>query len=170
MNAFNGSPRSKIKSLAALCRSLQKERRCGKKIVFTNGCFDLLHVGHIRYLSRAKRLGQCLVVGLNSDASVAAIKGPSRPINKQGQRAEVLSALSCVDYVTIFHESTPLCLIQKVRPDILVKGGDWKKKAIVGGDWVRAAGGRVYSLPFVAGFSTTKTLSRVAAGRRRTSR
>ena len=152
----------KLTSLPKLISILQKEKKSGRKIVFTNGCFDILHVGHIRYLQKARSLGDILVIGLNKDSSVRVIKGPSRPINSQENRAEVLSALSCVDHVVLFGESTPLGLIQKIRPDFLVKGGDWKKKEIVGSDVVESYGGKVRSLAFIVGFSTTKMINKAA--------
>lgn len=136
-----------------------------KRIVFTNGCFDLLHVGHIRYLQEAKSLGDFLFVGLNSDASVRRLKGPERPIQCQDDRAEILLALRCVDWVAIFDEDTPLELIQQVKPQILVKGGDWKPEQIVGSDFVLKNGGEVRSLGFSEGRSTTKIIE-VASGKR----
>ncbi len=148
-------------SAPALKRALSRERRAGRKIVFTNGCFDVLHVGHVRYLKQARSLGDALVVGLNADASVRRLKGPGRPVNGQKERAEVLSALESVDYVTFFSEAAPEKLIRALRPDVLVKGGDWKKKDIVGGDFVESTGGQVRSLPFVKGFSTTGTLKKI---------
>ena len=128
----------------------------GKKIVFTNGCFDLLHVGHVRYLSKAKKLGDILVIGLNSDKSVSRIK-PGRPLTPEKQRAEVLSALSAVDYVTIFSEETPLKLIEKVKPNILVKGADWAKEDIVGNDIAK----EVRTIPFVKGISTSGIIRKI---------
>ncbi len=156
-------PRSlaKIKKLEALKRSLAQDRKAGKKIVFTNGCFDILHVGHVRYLSQARSLGDKLVIGLNADASVRNLKGPDRPVNRQNDRAEVLASLNAVDYVVLFSEPTPIKLIRAVQPDILVKGGDWKKKDIVGSDVVEARGGQVKSLPFAKGFSTTGLLDKL---------
>ena len=132
-----------------------------KKIVFTNGVFDLLHVGHIRYLNEAKNLGNILVVGLNSDSSVEKIKGPSRPINKFEDRALVLMALKSVDYVISFDDETPLNLIKKVMPDILVKGGDYKIKDIVGHKDVIENGGSVQSLPFHKGYSSSKFINQI---------
>jgi rfaE bifunctional protein nucleotidyltransferase chain/domain len=129
--------------------------RIGKRVVFTNGCFDLLHVGHIRYLQQAKSLGDLLIVGINSDSSVQQLKGPTRPIQSELDRAEILAALACVDRTVIFSEKTPLELIKKITPDILVKGGDWATKDIVGADHVLASGGVVKSLQFVDGKSTT---------------
>lgn len=143
-----------LNSVAQEFSSLRKS----KKVVFTNGCFDILHVGHVRYLQQAKALGDLLFVGLNSDASVRKLKGESRPIQKEADRAEIMSALSCVDFVTIFSEETPLELIKLVRPDILVKGGDWPIDQIVGGDFVQSIGGQVQSLILVEGKSTTKII------------
>lgn len=134
--------------------------RAGKKIVFTNGVFDLLHVGHIRYLQEARALGDLLVMGVNSDASVKRLKGPTRPIQNENDRAEILAALGCVDFTVIFTEDTPANLIQQVRPDILVKGGDWKIEQIVGGDFVQSYGGKVLSLQFIEGRSTTKIIEK----------
>jgi D-beta-D-heptose 7-phosphate kinase/D-beta-D-heptose 1-phosphate adenosyltransferase len=130
-------------------------------VVFTNGCFDLLHVGHVRYLQAARALGDALVVGLNADASVRRIKGPRRPVTPQRERAEVLAALECVDYVTIFAADTPLALIRRVGPDVLVKGGDWPPERIVGREAVLARGGRVLSIPLVPGRSTTGLIERL---------
>ena len=148
----------KIRSQAALAKRLAALRARGKRVVFTNGCFDILHLGHVKYLERARGLGDILVVGLNSDASVRAIKGPSRPVNRQRDRAVVLASLSFVDFVTIFNDDTPERLIHKLRPDVLVKGADWKTHAIVGADFVRSRGGRVVRIPFVKGFSTTSLI------------
>lgn len=131
-----------------------------KKIVFTNGCFDLLHVGHVRYLQEAKKLGDVLVIGVNSDASVKRLKGPTRPVQIEADRAEILAALGCVDFTVIFTEDTPEKLIKAVKPDILVKGGDWKIEQIVGSDFVLANGGKVMSLQFVDGKSTTKLIEK----------
>jgi len=131
-----------------------------KKIVFTNGCFDLLHVGHIRYLQEARKLGDILVVGVNADASVRRLKGPTRPVQNENDRAEILAALGAVNYTVIFPEDTPLELIQKVKPAILVKGGDWKPEQIVGADFVISLGGKVMSLQFVEGRSTTKLIEK----------
>ncbi len=130
----------------------------GKKIVFTNGCFDLLHVGHIRYLQEAKKLGDALIVGINSDASVKRLKGPTRPVQNEQDRAEILAALEAVDATILFTEDTPENLIHKVKPDILVKGGDWKIESIVGAPFVMSYGGKVMSLQFVDGKSTTKII------------
>ncbi|MDP3803914.1 MAG: D-glycero-beta-D-manno-heptose 1-phosphate adenylyltransferase [Candidatus Omnitrophota bacterium] len=143
-----------------MARLLSRLRSKGKKIVFTNGCFDILHVGHVDYLSKARRLGDALVVGLNSDSSVKKIKGKGRPINKLSDRAKVISSLYFVDYIISFNEATPENLIKKVRPDILVKGGDWKTEDIVGSSFVRSYGGKVKRIPFVKGYSTTSIINR----------
>lgn len=138
-----------------------REKYAGKKIVFTNGCFDIPHVGHIRYLREAAKLGDVLVVGLNSDASVRRLKGPERPVNGERDRAEMLCAFGFVDYVTIFDEDTPRRLIETICPDVLVKGGDYTEDAIAGADFVRARGGQVTVLPYVEGKSTTGVLERI---------
>lgn len=132
-----------------------------QKIVFTNGCFDVLHFGHVHYLLQAKALGDILVVGLNSDDSVRRLKGPSRPINGEKERAFVLAALSCIDYVIVFEEDTPKELIETVRPDVLVKGGDYALDQIVGADFVTRNGGTVTTLPFVEGFSSTRIIEQL---------
>jgi rfaE bifunctional protein nucleotidyltransferase chain/domain len=141
-------------------------RREGRRVVFTNGCFDLLHPGHVRYLAQARALGDALIVALNSDASVRQLKGQSRPILKERERAEVMAALACVDYVTIFEEETPRQLIAALLPDVLVKGGDWTIDTIVGREEVEAAGGVVESLAFIDGLSTTEIIQRILAGQR----
>jgi D-glycero-beta-D-manno-heptose 1-phosphate adenylyltransferase len=135
-----------------------------QKWVFTNGCFDLLHVGHVRYLQAAHELGDCLIVGINTDSSVKKLKGPSRPIQNENDRAEILAALACVDYVILFSEETPEKLIQQVRPEVLVKGGDWKVDQIVGADFVQSIGGQVFSLSFHQGHSTTSLIERSQRG------
>jgi rfaE bifunctional protein nucleotidyltransferase chain/domain len=127
-----------------------------KKIVFTNGCFDLIHIGHIRYLREAKSFGDVLIIGLNSDASVSRIK-PGRPVVPQDQRAEVLAAIEMVDYVTLFDQDTPYALIKIVQPDVLVKGGDWKKEDIIGSDIAK----ETFSLPYIKGVSTSKIIERI---------
>ena len=145
-----------------LLLALTPERAKRKRIVFTNGCFDLLHIGHTRYLQSARALGDILVVGVNSDASVRSLeKAPDRPIVPETQRAEVVAALGCVDYVVIFDESDPLELISAVRPDVLVKGGDWTIDRIVGRDLVESHGGAVRTIPLVPGMSTTELLQRI---------
>ena len=131
------------------------------KIVFTNGCFDLLHIGHVRYLQEAKAQGHLLFVGINSDASVQKLKGPTRPIQNESDRAEIMSALGCVDFVCIFDEETPENLIHEVHPDCLVKGGDWPIEKIVGYQFVQSYGGLVKSLSFVDGRSTTRIVEKM---------
>ncbi len=145
-----------------LMQALRALKAEGKKIVFTNGCFDILHVGHVRYLAHARSLGDALVVGLNSDASVSRLK-PGRPVNPETSRAEVLAALAAVDFITVFSEDTPYELIAFIRPDVLVKGGDWKKEDIVGADLVP----EVYSLPFVGAVSTTSIIDRILSSPKR---
>ena len=137
---------------------LKKE---GKKIVFTNGCFDIIHAGHVDYLEKAKSLGDFLIVGLNSDESVRRLKGKDRPVNPQDQRKKVLSALKPVDMVIIFDEDTPERLIKEIKPDILVKGGDWKIENIVGADFVKSYGGQVLTIDFVYDTSTSKIISKI---------
>lgn len=144
---------------AELSKFLEANR--GKKIVFTNGCFDILHRGHVTYLNEAKKLGDLLVLGLNSDASVKKLKGPERPINNEEDRKFVLSQLKAVDFVEIFSEETPLDLIHTVKPQVLVKGGDWKADQIVGGKEVISWGGKVFSLNFVNGYSTTSLIEKI---------
>lgn len=135
--------------------------REGRKIVFTNGCFDILHVGHVRYLQEARSLGDVLIVGMNSDASVRRLKGPTRPVQSERDRSEILSALGCVDWVVLFDEETPLELIRAVQPDVLVKGGDWPVEKIVGHEVVQARGGVVRSLSFHPGHSTTGLIEKI---------
>lgn len=145
-------------------KMLEKIREEGKKIVFTNGCFDIIHAGHVDYLEKAKSLGDFLIVGLNSDASVRRIKGESRPVNPQEHRKRVLEGLRAVDMVIIFDEDTPERLIREIKPDILVKGGDWKIDNIVGADFVMSYGGKVYTIDFVYDTSTTKIIQKVRDG------
>jgi len=152
--------KSKMKGAKNLVKTLSSLKKRGKRVVFTNGCFDIIHVGHVDYLSKARQLGDILVVGLNSDSSVRKIKGKGRPINKELDRAKVLSSLCFVDYVTIFNEATPENLIKKVKPDILVKGGDWKARDIVGSSFVKGYGGRIKRISFVKGYSTTSIIER----------
>lgn len=144
-----------------LIKERQHLRQEGRRIVFTNGCFDLLHPGHIRYLAEARKLGDVLIVALNSDASVRQLKGDGRPILKEQERAEVMAALQVVDYVTIFDEETPRELIAELLPDVLVKGGDWTLDTIVGREEVEAAGGKVMSLAFIEGLSTSDVIERI---------
>ena len=148
-----------------LAERLAPIRRAGKRIVFTNGCFDLLHPGHLHTLTQAKALGDVLVVAINSDASVKRLKGDQRPILNQEERAVMLSALAVVDYVTMFAEDTPLEVIHLLLPDVLVKGGDWGADAVVGRDVVEANGGKVVLIPYQAGFSTTDIIERIMAAR-----
>ena len=138
-------------------------RKAGSRVVFTNGCFDLIHIGHVRYLQEARELGDCLVVAVNSDSSVRQIKEPGRPITPEGQRAEVVAALGCVDWVTIFDEPDPLDLIRLLEPDVLVKGTDWSEEEIVGAPEVREAGGQVLRIPLVPGSSTSVIVERIAS-------
>ena len=159
MPSFNFSkiiPFSKIRALAS---SLKAKK---KRIVFTNGCFDLIHAGHIKYLNKAKALGDVLIVGINSDSSIRKIKGPKRPIVEQGDRAAVVAALQSVDYISIFNDTTPIKLIKAVRPDVLVKGADWQVSGIVGGDFVKSYGGKVRAISLVKGRSTSKLIRKIA--------
>jgi rfaE bifunctional protein nucleotidyltransferase chain/domain len=151
----------KIVSTETLVADLEQARRGGKRIVFTNGCFDILHVGHVRYLGEAKSGGDLLVVGLNSDASVKSIKGERRPLVNQDQRAEVLASLACVDYVVVFDEPDPLRLIRAVRPDILVKGADWSEDDIIGADFVKSTGGKILRVELVSDASTSGIIDRI---------
>lgn len=152
----------KIQSQSKLIKIIDALKRQGKKIAFTNGCFDILHYGHVKYLEQAKGKADILVVGLNSDSSLKKIKGKNRPINKQIGRAGVLSALQAVDFVAIFNAETPRKLIKLIRPDVLIKGGDWKLDDIVGADSVKATGGRVLTIPYLKGYSTSKLIERIA--------
>lgn len=149
---------SKIDEVLA---EIGKRRAAGRKIVFTNGCFDILHVGHVRYLAEARSLGDYLIVGVNSDESVKLLKGPARPINGEEDRAEMLLALKSVDAAIIYSEETPYNLISLVQPDVLVKGGDWAIDKIIGADLVLARGGQVKSLAFIEGRSTTAVIEKV---------
>lgn len=151
----------KILSPGEMLRERQRLRATGSRLVFTNGVFDLLHVGHVRYLSQARALGDALVVAINSDRTVRELKGPDRPIFDQAERAEILAALKHVDYVTIFDDLSPRCLIATLLPDVLVKGGDYQLDQIHGREEVEAAGGKVVSLPFVQGASTTALIERM---------
>jgi len=152
----------KIKKIAAFKNICAGLRRAGKKIVFTNGCFDILHYGHVMYLEKAKAKGDCLIVALNSDASVKKIKGKNRPINSEADRAKVIAGLESVDYVMIFNESTPLATIKTLKPDVLVKGSDWKDKEIVGADFVKGRGGRIVRIPLANGRSTSGLINKIA--------
>ncbi|MBI4549546.1 MAG: D-glycero-beta-D-manno-heptose 1-phosphate adenylyltransferase [Candidatus Omnitrophica bacterium] len=153
----------KVKSPAALLAFVQKARRAGKKIVFTNGCFDILHYGHVDYLRKAKKFGDLLVVGMNTDRSVRALKGKGRPVNSQSDRAEILSELCSVDAVTLFGDATPLKLIRRIRPDALVKGADYRLEDIVGRTFVESYGGKVVRIPLRPGRSTTGILQKSRA-------
>jgi D-beta-D-heptose 7-phosphate kinase/D-beta-D-heptose 1-phosphate adenosyltransferase len=152
----------KVLLQAELVRELDLKRQGGARIVFTNGCFDLLHVGHTRYLQAARGLGDVLVVGVNTDRSVRGLKkGETRPIVPDSQRAEVVASLACVDYVVLFDEPDPYALIRTVQPDVLVKGGDWKPEHIVGRDIVEGRGGRVLAIPLIPGVSTTALVQKI---------
>jgi len=149
------TPRNELKA------TVDRLKREGKKVVFTNGCFDILHAGHTRYLRDARKLGDALILALNSDSSVRSIKGPMRPIVPEAERAEVVASLDSVDYVTVFDELTPLELIEFLQPDVIVKGGDWAEKDIVGAKAVRKWGGRVAIMPEIEGASTTNIIDKV---------
>ena len=151
----------KILTLSRLNKIVQKLRRQGKTIAFTNGCFDILHFGHVSYLKAAQKGDRILIVALNSDRSIQEIKGNDRPIVPQKERAAVLASLSCVDYVTIFNEPTPLKVIETLRPDVIVKGADWKGKEVVGTQVVKAYGGRVEFIRYVKGFPTTQMIETI---------
>jgi len=151
----------KLRTLEQLKVEVEAVRRSGKKIVFTNGCFDILHAGHVTLLEKARREGDYMVVAINDDASVRALKGPTRPVNNQDDRARVLGGLGCVDSVAFFGESTPMELIRAVRPDVLVKGGDYTKATVVGAEFVESYGGRVALVDLVEGKSTTATINRM---------
>jgi rfaE bifunctional protein nucleotidyltransferase chain/domain len=148
-------PRKKLQ------QTVRRIRRSGKRIVFTNGCFDILHSGHVRYLNEAKKLGDILIIGLNSDGSVRRLKGKSRPVFSQKERAVLLLGLESVDYVTVFTEDEPYRTIKSIRPDVLVKGGDWKRGRIVGEDFVGSYGGRVYSLKYFKSSSTSSVIKKI---------
>jgi D-glycero-beta-D-manno-heptose 1-phosphate adenylyltransferase len=155
----------KVLSRDELVRAIGDEQRAGRRIVFTNGCFDLLHAGHVRYLREARALGDLLVVGVNTDASVRRLgKGGDRPIVPEAERAEVLAALEMVDYVTLFDEDTPLELVRAVAPDVLAKGGDWTPETVVGAEDVRARGGDVAIIAYHPGLSTTALIDRLRRG------
>lgn len=153
--------KDKILSTDEMLKERERLRAAGARLVFTNGVFDLLHVGHVRYLSQARGLGDALVVAINSDRSVRELKGPDRPVFDQDERAEILAALRDVDYVVVFDDISPRSTIKNLRPDVLVKGGDYQLDEIHGREEVEAAGGRVISLPFVAGASSTLLLERM---------
>lgn len=158
------SKASKIKTQRQLIKLIYGLRKKGKKIAFTNGCFDILHYGHIKYLEKAKRLADILVVAANSDSSVRKIKGKNRPINNQFDRLRVLNALSCIDYLVMFNEETPLKLIESISPDVLIKGGDWKVEEIAGADFVKSYGGKIVAIPYLKGYSTTNLIKKINNG------
>ena len=153
--------RKKVLTLAEAVAFVEHVRHTGKEVVFTNGVFDFLHPGHVRYLQDARREGDALVVGVNSDRSVRAIKGPTRPLNPEHERAEVLAALACVDAVVIFDEDTPYDVIAALQPDVLVKGADWAADAIIGRETVEARGGRVVRIPLAEGYSTSAIINKI---------
>jgi len=153
--------KKKIKERKELLRIIKNLKAKGKQIVFTNGCFDVLHLGHVRYLEEAKALGGVLVVGVNSDSSVRKLKGPKRPILPEQERTEILSGLGCVDYITIFNEADPLKLITSLKPNLLVKGGDWTREQIVGREVVERSGGELVIIPFVKGASTSNVIDTI---------
>jgi D-beta-D-heptose 7-phosphate kinase/D-beta-D-heptose 1-phosphate adenosyltransferase len=151
----------KIVSQEELVEVVSREKRAGRRVVFTNGCFDLLHPGHVRCLADARALGDVLIVAVNSDRSVRGNKGPKRPLVPEGDRAEVIAALASVDYVTIFDEPTPRELIARVLPNLLVKGADWALDQVAGREEVEAAGGKVVSIPLASGYSTTNLVKKI---------
>jgi D-beta-D-heptose 7-phosphate kinase/D-beta-D-heptose 1-phosphate adenosyltransferase len=153
--------KSKIISRLQIDGLISALKNKGQKVVFTNGCFDLLHVGHVRYLQEARTLGDCLIVGLNSDQSMRRIKDPARPLIAEDQRAEVLAALTCVDYIVLFDEADPFKLIEEIRPDVLVKGADWSLDNIIGADLVSSYGGEVRRVELVPAISTSEIINRI---------
>jgi rfaE bifunctional protein nucleotidyltransferase chain/domain len=155
--------KNKILSRPELKKVVHGLKERGKKIVFTNGCFDLLHVGHVHYLQQARTFGDCLIVGLNSDRSIHEIKDPHRPLITEDQRAEVVAALECVSYVTLFDEADPFQLIAEVRPQVLVKGADWEADKIIGADLVNSYGGQVRRVDLVPSISTSEIIQRILA-------
>jgi D-beta-D-heptose 7-phosphate kinase/D-beta-D-heptose 1-phosphate adenosyltransferase len=152
---------AKVLSVAEAAAFAMRLRHVGKKVVFTNGVFDLLHPGHVRYLRDARREGDALVVAINSDRSVRAIKGPARPLNPAHERAEIVAALECVDAVLVFDEDNPQETVRLLQPDVLVKGADWKADAIIGRDTVEARGGRVVRIPIAEGYSTSAIIAKI---------
>ncbi len=151
----------KIKNQAAMKEAAERAKKEGKKVVFTNGCFDILHQGHVRYLSEAKKCGDYLIVGLNSDSSVRSIKGKNRPFIPEGARAELLAALCFIDGVVIFDEEDPLALIKYLQPQVLVKGADWAEDDIIGAELIKKTGGEVKRIPLVPGISTSDIIHRI---------
>jgi len=152
---------AKVLNREALAAAVARRRAQGERVVFTNGCFDLLHVGHLRYLWAARRLGDCLIIAVNDDASVRRLKGPGRPVLSAGQRARVLAGLACVDYVTIFEEGTPHALLERLRPDVLVKGGNYPPEGVVGREIVEGYGGEIRTVRATRGLSTSELIRRV---------
>ena len=150
---------TKIIKCSLLKKKVQTIRKNKRTIAFTNGCFDILHLGHVSYLQEAKKTADVLIVGLNSDRSVKKIKGPNRPIVDEESRAAVLAAFSCIDYVVIFNEETPMKLIEAIKPDILIKGADWKGRGAIGSDYVRTYGGKVRFIKYIKGLSSTKFIN-----------
>jgi rfaE bifunctional protein nucleotidyltransferase chain/domain len=163
MSVFFEKTQAKIQDWPAAAKMVGQWQSNGQRVVFTNGCFDLLHYGHLHYLAQARDLGDRLVIGLNSSASVSKLKGRHRPINDELTRQTMLAALAFVDLVAVFEQDTPLELITLLRPDVLVKGGDWATHQIVGSELVLAKGGKVFSLPFVDGYSTTNIEQKIIA-------
>ena len=153
--------KNKIEDRKDLKKVVERLKKEGKRVVFTNGCFDLIHVGHTRYLQEARKLGDVLIVGVNSDRSVRRIKGKKRPVIPEEERAEVLSALQCVDFVVIFHEPDPLNIISLLKPDVLVKGGDWSEDAIIGREVVESIGGKVVRIPEIKGASSSSIIDKI---------
>jgi D-beta-D-heptose 7-phosphate kinase/D-beta-D-heptose 1-phosphate adenosyltransferase len=152
---------NKLRSLEEAADIAAQARKSGKRVVFTNGCFDLLHRGHVHVLRRAKAAGDLLIVGLNSDRSVKSIKGPTRPILPETDRAELIAAMEMVDYVVLFDDADPYRLIAAIKPDVLAKGGDWRVEKIIGSDVVARNGGRVEVIPYLQGFSTSEIIERI---------
>ena len=164
MASSSRTSQRKIASATALARRVRQAKAAGRTVVLTNGCFDLLHAGHVILLERAKRLGDVLIVAINSDASVRTLKGPQRPIVSQRDRARLLAALESVDYVTVFNEPTPERLLRRLRPHVLVKGADWSSAQIIGRELVERDGGRVVRLPLFKGYSTSRLIKRIQKG------
>lgn len=154
---------SKVVSLLKLKAIVTKLKARKKRIVFTNGCFDIVHIGHVKYLEKASHFGDILIVGINSDRSIKNIKGPKRPIVEQSDRARVIAGLGCVDYVSVFDEATPIKLIKAIKPDVLVKGADWELNKMVGADYIKSYGGKAVSIPLVKGRSTSNIIRRIAS-------
>src|SRR5438067_13558283 len=164
MHGGHGIGLEKLFERQTLLHEIDTRRRLGQRVAFTNGCFDVLHAGHVQYLGEARAQADLLVVGLNSDAGVRALKGPDRPVNPADARAQVLAAMQAVDFVTVFDEATPLPLIEAVRPDVLVKGADYREDQVVGAGFVESYGGRVYLAALRDGYSTTRLREKLRAG------